>query len=92
MVFDVLFFVFFREEAEAFAGAFRAIYILLIENIAKFLTAKTIDTYLFMPDPAAVVNSKDPPPFTTGVPRHPAFLSDATNSMRGATVTPFSTG
>jgi len=52
MVFDVLFFVFFLEEAEAFAGEFRAIYILLIENIAKFLTAKTINTYLFMPDPA----------------------------------------
>jgi len=41
----------FIEDMEGFARGIRAIYIVGIENIAKFLTGKAINTYLFKPGP-----------------------------------------
>jgi hypothetical protein len=35
-----------------------AIYVLAIENVAKFVTGKTINTYLFMPDPISFYRAK----------------------------------
>jgi len=45
-----LLFLLSLEDAEGFAGRIWAIYLLGIENMAKLVTGKTINTYLFMPD------------------------------------------
>jgi len=44
-------FLLLLQDAEVFAREIWAIHVLGIENIAKFVTGKAINSYLFKPDP-----------------------------------------
>jgi hypothetical protein len=50
-VFAVCFLLFFFEDVKGFAWEIRAVNIFGIENITKLVTDKTVNTYLFKPDP-----------------------------------------
>jgi hypothetical protein len=53
-VFAVLLLLFSLEDADSFAGEIKTVNIFGIENIAKFVTGKTMNTYLFMTDPVSI--------------------------------------